>query len=346
MKKYIKPNLYLYLGKTKQTWYHKEGNKSKAIGEYPHMSEEQALAIVEGKIANITLKALIEEFVEYKKVFLAPKTYSKMLIRKNQILLNCPFIHNLIAEIDTKMVITYYKTITSYETLKRFHSIFKHSFEYAILHSYIDSNIFLSIPLLMIRPKPPTKHMSYSINPEFIKKLLSFIDEQNDKLKLAFIILLILGLRTNTLVQLKVSMIDFKKGLLVIPANIMKMRIEHILPLNNELCDMLQNYIDKYHITDYLFPNQINPYRPMNSQSFRVLLRKAGFSKEEITPHGFRAMISTICYDNEIEDKAIEWYLAHYETSSVSRAYNHSQGLSRKRKVLDFWWNYLKKYYP
>ena len=48
MKKYIKPNLYLYLGKNKQTWYHKEGNKSKAIGEYPHMSEEQALAIVDG----------------------------------------------------------------------------------------------------------------------------------------------------------------------------------------------------------------------------------------------------------------------------------------------------------
>ena len=104
MKKYIKPNLYLYLGKTKQTWYHKEGNKSKAIGEYPHMSEEQALAIIEGKVANITLKTLIEEFVEYKKAFLAPKTYSKTLIRKNQILLNCPFIHNLIAEIDTKMV--------------------------------------------------------------------------------------------------------------------------------------------------------------------------------------------------------------------------------------------------
>lgn len=83
-------------------------------------------------------------------------------------------------------------------------------------------------------------------------------------------------------------------------------------------------------------------HRPMNPQSFRILLRKAGFSKDEITPHGFRAMISTICYDNEIEDKAIEWYLAHYETSSVSRAYNHSQGLSRKRKVLDFWWGYLK----
>ena len=80
---------------------------------------------------------------------------------------------------------------------------------------------------------------------------------------------------------------------------------------------MLQNYINKYHITDYLFPNQINPYRPMNPQSFRVLLRKAGFSKKEITPHGFRAMIST-----------------------------NSQGLSRKRKVLDFWWNYLRSVYP
>ena len=41
------------------------------------------------------------------------------------------------------------------------------------------------------------------------------------------------------------------------------------------------------------------------------LYPEAGFSKDEITPHGFRAMISTICYDNEIEDKAIEWYLAH-----------------------------------
>lgn len=341
MKKYIKPNLYLYFGKTKTTWYHKDGNKSKAIGEYPSMTEKQALAIVSGRLSNITLKSLLDEFMVYKQKIICKKTLHIYTVNINKLSRNCSFYNTLIIEIDNKMIVDYYKTFTSYENLKRTHLIFKQAFNYAILHSYIDSNPFLSIPISMIIPKTKTKHSAYSISPEFIHRLLSFIDKQSDRLKLGYTLLLVLGLRTNTLVNLQVSMIDFKRGLLIIPLDIMKMNIEHILPLNNELCDMIESYINKYHITHYLFPNKINPYKPMNPETFRILMRKNGFSKDEITTHGFRAMISTICNDNEIDEKAIEWYLAHYEASSVSRAYNHSQGLSRKRKVLDFWWDYL-----
>jgi integrase len=341
---YITPQLYLYLGKTKKTWYHKINNTTKAIGEYPFMSESNALDLVMDKVSPKTLQELLEEFLIYKKQTIKANSFKRYQLCYNYLKKTTPLFYSKILEITTLQIINYYKTITKYELLFRTNILLKQVFNYAIIHSYLQTNPISSVPISMILPKPKITHRSYSIEPEFIKKLLSFIDRQNDKLKLAYTLLLVLGLRVNTLVQIKVSMFDFKKGLLIIPADIMKMGIEHILPINEELSSMIQSYINKYNITNYLFYNQINPYKHINPETFRIMLRKAGFSKDEITPHGFRAMISTICNDNEIDDKAIEWYLAHYETSSVSRAYNHSQGLSCKRKVLDFWWNWLENY--
>lgn len=195
----------------------------------------------------------------------------------------------------------------------------------------------------MILPKPKVVHMKYSIDKKFINRLLSFISRRRDKLKVAYTLLLLLALRVNTLSQLKLSMFDFKRNLLIIPADIMKTNIDHILPINEYISNLLKEYVSKHNITEYLFPAQTSPYKHIHPNTFLAMLRKDGFSKDETTVHGFRSMLSTICNDNEIDPVAIEWYLAHYNSSSVSRAYNHSQGLSRKRKVLDFWFDYLFK---
>jgi integrase len=340
---YINKNLYLYIGKTKKTWYLKDNNTSKAIGEYPSMSLDLATKISLGKILPKTLKDLIIEFLNYKKSFISLNTYKRYNVLHNKIKLTSPLYYSYILDITPLDLIQYYKSLNHYEYIKRIHTLLKLAYDYAILNSYIEINPCHNIPISMILPKPKTIHMKYSIDKEFINRLLSFISRRRDKLKVAYTLLLLLALRVNTLSQLKLSMFDFKRNLLIIPAEIMKTNIDHILPINEYISNLVKEYVSKHNITEYLFPAQTNPYKHIHPNIFLVMLRKDGFSKDETTVHGFRSMLSTICNDNEIDPIGIEWYLAHYNSSSVSRAYNHSQGLSRKRKVLDFWFDYLFK---
>ena len=317
-KLYITPNLYLYLGKQKKTWYIKTGNTTKAIGAYPQMDETQALNILLNKsdIKVHTLQTLLEEYLSHKTNLVAPATIKRDRVLYRLLLKRCNFINKTIDKIYLVDIIEFYKELNNYEYIHRLNILLNLSYKYAIVHNYTSINPFNSIPVSMLIKKPQVKHRASTTSKEFIQRLLKFINSRSIKLKVAYTLLLLLGLRVGTLVNLK----------------------------NDYIIKLLKEYISTANLQEYLFPSNKSIDTHMNSESFRIILRKNGFSKEEITPHGFRAMISTICYDNEIEDKAIEWYLAHYETSSVSRAYNHSQGLSRKRKVLDFWWKWLNEH--
>lgn len=342
-KLYITPNLYLYLGKQKKTWYIKKDNTSKAIGTYPQMSETQALNISLNKsdIKVHTLQTLLEEYLLHKTNLVAPATIKRDRVLYRLLLKKCNFINKNINTICLLDIIEFYKELNSYEYVHRLNILLNLSYKYAIVHNYSSINPFTSIPISMLIKKPQVKHRASTTSKEFIQRLLKFINSRSIKLKVAYTLLLLLGLRVNTLVNLKIDMIDFDKKIITIPAQIMKMKIEHIIPINDYIFKLLKEYISTVNLQEYLFPSNRDIDTHMNSESFRIILRKNGFNKDEITPHGFRSMLSTICNDNEIDPIGIEWYLAHYNSSSVSRAYNHSQGLSRKRKVLDFWFDYL-----
>lgn len=344
-KLYVTPNLYLYLGKQKKTWYIKKGNTSKAIGTYPQMDETQALNISLNKsdIKVHTLQTLLEEYLLHKTNLVTPATIKRDRVLYRLLIKRCNFINKTIDKIYLLDIIEFYKELNNYEYIHRLNILLNLSYKYAIIHNYTSINPFNSIPISMLIKKPQVKHRASTTSKEFIQRLLKFINSRSIKLKVAYTLLLLLGLRVNTLVNLKIDMIDFDKKVIIIPAQIMKMKIEHIIPINDYIIKLLKGYISTVNLQEYLFPSNKSIDTHMNSESFRIILRKNGFSKNEITPHGFRSMISTICNDNEIDPLAIEWYLAHYNSSSVSRAYNHSQGLSRKRKVLDFWFGYLFK---
>lgn len=342
-KLYITPNLYLYLGKQKKTWYIKKDNTSKAIGTYPQIDETQALNISLNKsdIKEHTLQTLLEEYLLHKTNLVAPATIKRDRVLYRLLLKKCNFINKPINKIYLLDIIEFYKELNSYEYIHRLNILLNLSYKYALVHDYTSINPFNSIPISMLIKKPQVKHRASTTSKEFIQRLLKFINSRSIKLKVAYTLLLLLSLRVNTLVNLKIDMIDFDKKIIVIPAQIMKMKIEHIIPINDYIFKLLKEYISTANLQEYLFPSNRDIDTHMNSESFRIILRKNGFSKDEITPHGFRSMLSTICNDNEIDPLAIEWYLAHYNSSSVARAYNHSQGLSRKRKVLDFWFDYL-----
>ncbi|MBR1417601.1 MAG: tyrosine-type recombinase/integrase [Synergistaceae bacterium] len=91
----------------------------------------------------------------------------------------------------------------------------------------------------------------------------------------------------------------------------------------------------------YIFPAMRDDKRPMSDRTVRVALRALGFSKEVITPHGFRAMFSTIANEHGFNSDVIERQLSHLDKNQVRAAYNRAEYLSECVKIMQWWADYL-----
>ncbi|MBQ7594687.1 MAG: tyrosine-type recombinase/integrase [Synergistaceae bacterium] len=79
----------------------------------------------------------------------------------------------------------------------------------------------------------------------------------------------------------------------------------------------------------------------MSENGVRVALRTIGLTKEQITPHGFRAMFSTIANEHGINRDVIERQLAHVEENTVHWAYDHAEYMPERIKLMQWWADYL-----
>ena len=81
----------------------------------------------------------------------------------------------------------------------------------------------------------------------------------------------------------------------------------------------------------------------MSEATVLAALRRMGFSKEQMTAHGFRGMASTLLHENGFNHAWIERQLAHGERDKVSAAYNFSEFLTDRRGMMQWWADYLDK---
>ena len=80
----------------------------------------------------------------------------------------------------------------------------------------------------------------------------------------------------------------------------------------------------------------------MSENGVRVALRSLGFTKEQITPHGFRAMFSTIANEHEFNRDVIERQFAHVQENSIRGAYNHAEYMPQRKALLQWWADWLE----
>lgn len=92
-----------------------------------------------------------------------------------------------------------------------------------------------------------------------------------------------------------------------------------------------------------MFPSLRSGSRPMSENTILAALRRMGYAKEEMTGHGFRGMASTVLHEQGWSSDIIERQLAHAEGNSVKAAYNHAQHLQERRKMMQWWANYLEE---
>jgi integrase len=135
--------------------------------------------------------------------------------------------------------------------------------------------------------------------------------------------------------------IDFEKAEWRIPASKMKMREQHIVPLSVQALAILRELHPLTGAGRYLFPSERTGERPMSENTVNAALRRLGYSKDEMTGHGFRSMASTLLNEQGWHRDAIERQLAHAERNAVRAAYNYAEHLPERRRMMQAWADYL-----
>ena len=129
-----------------------------------------------------------------------------------------------------------------------------------------------------------------------------------------------------------------------IPSDRMKMRTPHIVPLSKQALSILQELYPLTGHGRYVFPSVRTSDRPMSENTINGALRRLGFSGDEMTGHGFRAMARTILDEVlGVRLDFIEHQLAHAVRDPNGRAYNRTAHLPERRKMMQSWADYLDK---
>ena len=192
---------------------------------------------------------------------------------------------------------------------------------------------------------PPTKpkRMSTITDPKQIGELLRAIDGYEGHLITICALRLapLVFVRPGELRQAEWQEIDFERAEWKIPAEKMKMRSPHIVPLSTQAVEILREIEPLTNKGRYAFPSLRTAERPMSNNTILAALRRLGYAKEEMSGHGFRAMASTVLHEQGWPSDIIERQLAHAERNSIKAAYNHAQHLPERRKMMQAWADYL-----
>ena len=200
-------------------------------------------------------------------------------------------------------------------------------------------------------PPPKEKHHASIIDPKRIAELLRAIDayEGYFATKCALRLAPLVFVRPGELRKAQWREIDLDKGEWRIPAERMKMREQHIVPLSRQAVEILRELEpltnrpmpSRPNAPCYIFPSGRTRERPMSENAILAALRRMGYTNEEMTGHGFRSMASTLLHEQGWNHQVIERQLAHAERNAVSAAYNFAEHLPERRKMMQAWADYL-----
>jgi len=193
---------------------------------------------------------------------------------------------------------------------------------------------------------PPVKqtHLAAIVDPVAIGGLLRAMDAYNGSLvtKCALRLAPLLFVRPGELRQAEWMEFDLDGAQWNIPAEKMKMREPHLVPLAPQAVAILRELHPLTGRGRYVFPSARSPQRPMSNNAVLSALRRMGYATDEMSGHGFRAMARTVLDEVlHFRPDYIEHQLAHAVRDPNGRAYNRTAHLAERRKMMAAWADYL-----
>jgi integrase len=214
-------------------------------------------------------------------------------------------------------------------------------FRFAVAHGYVERN-----PAADIRPSDVLQKAfktNYArIDAKDLPHLLRQIQVYPGRhvTRLAIKLLALTFVRTGELIAANWSEFDFEKARWDIPAERMKMRTAHIVPLSTQALESLAELHSLTGAGEWLFPGEGPKSAHMSNNTILKGLERMGF-KGSMTGHGFRGLASTILHEQDYPHDHIEIQLAHSQRNAVSAAYNHAQYLKPRAKMMQDWADFL-----
>lgn len=249
-----------------------------------------------------------------------------------------------ISEIEAPELVLLLKKIESRGALdiaKRAHQtigqIFRHGIAHGLLKHSPASNLKPS-DIIVSRRTVNFARIDAKLLPELLRKIDAY--QGAPVTRLAIKLLALTFVRTGELIAARWEEFDLKEGCWRIPAQRMKMRTPHVVPLSRQALQVLKTLQTASGNQSLLFPGERDHSKPISNNTILKALERMGY-KGRMTGHGFRGLASTILHEQGFEHAHIELQLAHQERNRVSASYNHAQYLEQRRILMQKWADYL-----
>lgn len=340
-------------------YYFEKKKKLITLGQYPLISLKDARTkalecqkeITQGidpkeeKIVenNMTFQMVAEEwFIKKSEVWAKNHTETIQQRLKSYIY---PHIGNKnIKGIEASHVLPFIKKLDElkhHETARRTLSITSQVFRYAIASLYCsnDPSRDLGSIITPCKPKPMatlTKLEDISI---FMVNIHNYPRIQ---MKNALLFSAYTFCRPTEIRHAEWSDVNFETATWIIPAQKMKMRREHRVPLSKQCMDILilQKELNAKHETNWIFPSY-KKHQPLSENGVRIAIRSMGYGKEEMTAHGFRSMASTLLNEQGYRPDIIEKALAHGDKDKIRAVYNRAEYFEERKNMMQEYVNFL-----
>lgn len=217
-------------------------------------------------------------------------------------------------------------------------------FKYAIIRERAQINPASEVGMVL---KPVVKQHYACLDIGEIPELLEALNRNDARLhadtRQAIRLLMLTFVRTKELIEATWGEFDLENAQWVIPAERMKMRNEHIVPLSKQALAILWDLKERNEKWGWIFPGHHSPRKHMSNNTILKGLERLGF-KGRMTGHGFRALaMSTIKEKLGYRHEVVDRQLSHAHKSMVDRAYDRAKYLDERKVMMQEWADYLDK---
>ncbi|WP_347264459.1 integrase arm-type DNA-binding domain-containing protein [Nitrobacter sp.] len=322
-----------------------EARQTLAAGLDPAQKRKEEKRAAAMSAAN-TFEALAGEYIgKIRDEGAAPST-----IKKNSWLLldlASPLAKRPIAEILPAEILDLckrYEGLGRRETARRLRGTIGSVFRYAVVTLRASNDPTYALKGALLRPN--VQHRAAITDEAKLGALMANIDEYDGwpTLRAALLLLALTMTRPGDVRHMRKSEIVFPKALWRIPAERMKMRRPHDVPLSKQALALIREMWDLTEGNGLLLPSVRSAIKPLSENAMNAALRRMGYSKEEATAHGFRSSASTILNERGFNPDVIEAALAHQDEDDVRRAYNRARYLQERTKLMQDWADLLDEF--
>lgn len=319
-----------------------EAREFMEAGRDPSIERRQA-KLIAALSAETTFHAVAREYIEKRTADgLAETTIDKSLWLLDQLKPLHALPVGVIRPADVLAALRRIEAQAKYETARRCRSFVSRVFRYAVAALRAEND-----PAAVLRGAlrtPKTKHDAALQKPEQVAELLRAIDEYPGSLitKLALQIAPHVMARPGELRMADWQEFDLEAAKWTIPAERMKMRKAHFVPLSRQVVTYLRDLAQLTGPTGFVFPAFHTTRRPMSENTMNQALRRLGYTKEEMTAHGWRSTASTLLNESgKWNEDAIERSLAHTDRNQIRGTYSRGTYWNERVEMHQWWSDYL-----